>query len=450
MKSKLTKEFDLALNLWTGQKDLVATILRGPKKDVFELSETLAAISRYHTQSNKSASENFSFTANCSLSGGRHPCASPECRMTKIDGLLSFATLYADEVYIQDPFEDVALKRKNDLNEADRHEILNGIFTYMRLRPLVERGLIKYAFNTESFCNRHLESIAEPLWERIRKNEAQLDSVIRSELIECCKVTFNNENVNSPFFHIVGPEGIIEHGSVYFHPYQPMPKIFGQFTKKGPVHRLSRAEIEDSGVLGFVVNPIVRDLGRQEWHTALNGTSYLCDNENHVRLASKINPKAFVASSTAFRKGFQHNLPSVISNDVEALLNLRDREEDAFLVYRDKIRKLLQKNEAWDEKEVAKVFRDEIRPEINLINKKIADWKSNTRQSIGEKILFGAGAVSLGLYAGILPSDIGQIVAAIGGGSAIAGALMDFNKTFKEKQQARSNDFYFLWQATTL
>ena len=96
---------------------------------------------------------------------------------------------------------------------------------------------------------------------------------------------------------------------------------------------------------------------------------------------------------------------------------------------------------------MAEAFRDQILPEINLIDKKIKDWKLKTRESLKEKVIFGTGAVSIGLYAGMLPPNIGQLVAAIGGGSAIAGAVMDYNKTLKDRIEARSNDFYFLWQA---
>lgn len=448
MKNELIKEFDTTLRLWSNQDDITATVLDGPKKKVFELADTLARVVRYHTKSSNVVNENFSFTANSSLSGGRHPCAAPECRMQKISSLISFATLYADEVYIQIPFEDVALKTHKELNTADRHEILNAIIIYLQLRPLIERGIIKYAFNTVSFCQEHFHSIAKPLTARINEKEAALEAIIHGELIDNCSVVFNFENKRSPFFQISGPESIIEHGSVHFHPFDPHPSIFKEFAKKGPVYKLTRSEIEESGVLYYVINPILRDLGRQEWHTALTGNSYLCDNKTHLSLASKINPEAFTANSKAFDKGLKHYLPSIFSNDIKALVNLRNKEEEAFFVYRDKLRKLLQKPNGWDEKEVAKVFRDEILPEINLINKKVNDWKSNSLQSIGEKVLFGTGAVTLGLYAGILPANIGQIVAALGGGSAIASVLMDLNKTFKEKQQARTNDFYFLWKTT--
>ena len=86
-------------------------------------------------------------------------------------------------------------------------------------------------------------------------------------------------------------------------------------------------------------------------------------------------------------------------------------------------------------------------PEINLIDKKIKDWKSKTKNSLKTKLIFGSGAVTVGLYAGVLPPDIGQIIAAIGGGTAVTSALMELNSTLKEKDEARSNDFYFLWQA---
>lgn len=448
MKSELINEFDTVLSLWRGHGDLTTAVLEGPKREVFELADTLAAITRFHTKPSNLVNENFSFTANSSLSGGRHPCASPECRKQKVDSLVSFATLYADEVFIQSPFEDVASKAHKELNQSDRHEILNGIVTYMQLRPLIERGLIKYAFNTASFCKQHFEHIARPLSDRIHQKTTELATAIHSELIDRCTVIFNFENEQFPFFEITGPEDIIEHGSLYFYAFNPPPSIFKRFKKKGPLHKLSTAEIEDSGALHYVINPLLRDLAAQEWHTALCGTSYLCDNKAHLDLASKVTPKAFAANSTAFEKGLQHYLPSIYSSDINALLSLREQEEEAFYVYRDKLRQLLQRTNGWDEKEVSRVFRDEILPEVNRITKKVTDWKSSARQSIGEKMIFGTGAVTLGLYAGILPANIGQIVAALGGGSAIAGALMEFNKTFKEKQQARTNDFYFLWQAT--
>jgi hypothetical protein len=447
MEDDLVSELDMAINLWTDSTNIEEAIFHASKDKLFEFSEVLALICRYHSQAKAKKNEQFSFTANSALSGGSHPCASPECRFRRTESLIAFAALYADEVYIQQPFEGIALRDPSSIQEVDRHNLVAGIYTYKMLRPLIKKGVVKYAHDLNPFCDDHYATIAKPLAKKIDTKSKALEAEITRMLLESCSVTFNRTNQRSPFFEISGPEGVIEHGQVYFHAFRPMPSIFRKFQQKGPTYTLSKSEIEDSGVLGMVVKPIVRDITFQEWHTALNGTSYLCDNQAHITLVSKVNNEAFAANSAAFSNGLKHHLPQIYSRDPTTLLELREREAEAFYVYRDKLRKLLQGAGSWNENEVRRVFRDEVLPEINGLKKRVHDWKANARESLGEKLIFGTGAVTLGLYAGILPADIGQLVAALGGTSAAAGVLMDWNKTLKEKQQARTSDFYFLWEA---
>ena len=447
MADDLVSELDMAIALWTDGATIEEAVLNASKDELFEFSEVLTLISRHHSQAKAAKNELFSFTANSALSGGSHPCASPACRFQRTESLITFAALYADEVYIQQPFEGIALREPSSIREVDRHNLVAGIYTYRLLRPLIEKGVVKYAHDLNPFCDHHHATIAKPLANKIDLKSQALKAEITRLLLETCSVTFNQTNRHSPSFEISGPEGVIEHGTMHFHAYRPMPSIFRRFQKKGPTYKLSKSEVEDSGVLGMVVNPIVRDIMLQEWHTALNGTSYLCDNPAHIALVSRVNSDAFAANSAAFSNALKHNLPQVYSRDLTKLLELRDREGEAFVVYRDKLRKLMQGASSWNEKEVSRVFRDDVLPEINGLKKRIHDWKVNARESLGEKLVFGTGAVTLGLYAGILPADIGQIVATLGGTSAAAGVLMDWNKTLKEKQQARTSDFYFLWEA---
>jgi hypothetical protein len=447
MDDGLVSELDMAIALWTDGASIEEAIFHASRDELFEFSEVLSLISKHHSQPKAGKREQFSFTANSALSGGSHPCASRECRIQRTERLIAFAALYADEVYIQQPFEGIALRDPSSIREVDRHNLVAGIYTYKALRPLIEKGVVKYSHDLNPFCDYHSEIIAKPLAKRIDTKCQALEAEITRLLLESCSVTFNRTNRRSPYFEISGPEGVIEHGKVYFHAFQPMPSIFRRFQKRGSTYTLNKAEIEDSGVLRMVVSPIVRDITFQEWHTALNGTSYLCDNPAHIALVSTVNNETFAASSSAFSNALKHHLPQIYSRDPSTLLDLREREAEAFFVYRDKLRKLMQGAAGWNEKEVSCVFRDEIVPEINGLKKRIHDWKANARESLKEKLIFGTGAVTLGLYAGILPADIGQLVAALGGTSAAAGVLMDWNKTLKEKQQARTSDFYFLWEA---
>lgn len=439
-------EFDDIIAIWS-DGDYVKTVSNEPADKVFELAETMALSTRYHFKHDGLPNRNFSFIANSSLSGGSHPCSSPPCRIKKLQELVSFSSLYADEVYIQNPFEEILIGGPESINDTSRRELINGINNYFYLKPLIVKGIIKYAQNMVSLCSHHNEKLAKPLSDKIRKKEEKLYNLLEEHLVERCAISFDKTDGEIPFLKIEGPKELIDHGVQYLHFYGSLPEYFDRLVNKKLPYIFSKAEILSEGLLSLIISPILKDLSNQEWHSAFYGTSYLCDNPAQMRFASKLNSKAFAASSSAFNKGMSHSLPSVYSKDVAHLVKLREHEGEAFSVYRNKIHSLLRSTNQWTEAEVSDVFRDKILPEINSIDKKVKDWKVKSRESLKEKLIFGSGAVSIGLYAGMLPPEIGKIVAAVGGGSAIVGAVMDYNKTLKEKIEARGNDFYFLWQA---
>ncbi|WP_026600861.1 hypothetical protein [Methylomonas sp. 11b] len=440
------EEFETSIKLW-GDGDIIESLSSSEADDVFEFAETMALITRYHFNQNQQPNENFSFIANSSLSGGRHPCSYPECRLRKLDQLVSFASLYADEVYIQNPFEQVMLKSSENINEVSRQELTHGILNFFRLKPLIEKGIIKYAQNTVSLCQHHKDTLANPISKNIEQKEDKLYELLHEYLINKCAIYFDIGKGAGPFFKIEGPKSLIDHGVMYFHLYEPLPDFVESLKAKKLPYKLSQKEIADYNILSLIISPILRDLSNQEWHSAFHGTSYLCDNEAQMKIASQLNNPVYKANSSSFEKAMKHYLPTIHSKDYNAIVKLRERESEAFAVYRDKINSMIKKQKNWSEVEVSEMFRDQVLPEINIIEKKVKDWKSKSRESLKEKVIFGSGAISVGLYAGLLPPNIGQIIAAIGGGTAVVGAMMDYNKTLKEKEEARSNDFYFLWQA---
>mgnify|MGYP000456264223 CR=1 FL=1 len=452
------EEFELSINLFRdiyGDGNIINAVNSADKDDIYEFTETLYLISKYHFKFENKPNENFSFVANSSLSGGRFPCSHPRCRTQKLESLISFSSLYADEVYVQNPFEKIVLNGSNAFNENSRTELIHGIFNYFQLKPLIEKGIVKYAQNRVSLCKNHYETIALPLEAQINNKLEQLYTHLHDYLIERCTIFLDDLDDGSKFFKITGPDGLIEHGEVYLYLTEPlndcfkgpMSNFFTSIDNKCLPYKLSKAEIINESILEIVINPILDDLSNQEWHSAFYGTSYLFDNPTQIKIASKINNATYAANSLSFTKAMNHHLPLVFSNDLNTVVQLREQESEAFKVYRDKINTLIRQKDLWKEKDISEIFRDQVLPEINMIEKKVKDWQTKTRESIKDKILFGSGAVSIGLYSGTLPTSIGQFVAAIGGASVITSALMDYNKTLKEQIEARGNDYYFLWQA---
>ncbi|MBN7798413.1 hypothetical protein [Parahaliea mediterranea] len=445
--NEFIEECDLAISLFC-DGDVVQAVSERSAEELYEFAQTMALIARYHFVPSVGANRNFSFVANSSLSGGPHPCSYPDCRITKLEGLLSFAVLYADEVYIQNPFEEVYLAGASKIGDYARGEILTGILKYQFLRPLFEKGIIRYAQNEVRLCEHHSQTLAQPLLDEIDRKQELLFKLLEDFYLERCRVYFDVGEGAGPYLHVMGPTDVVDHGSVYFHLKGMLPEFLENLLNKKLPYEFSKREVVSEGLLSFIISPILEDLGRQEWHSTFFKTSYLCDNPMQMQIASKMNASAKTANSQAFNTAFHHAIPSVFSKDLDYLLRLRERENEAFSVYRSSLYSMLNDSRNWEVAEISEAFRDQVLPEINQINKRIADWKYKTRDALKEKVIFGSGTVAVGLYSGVLPHNIGEIIAALGGASALVGAAMDFNRTLKKPLVARESDLYFLWQAS--
>jgi len=442
------EEFNLPISLFA-DGDLAKAIFERSGDDILELTETLTLITRHHFPPQRANASGFTFVANSSLSGGRHPCGNPDCRSKKLEELVSFAALYADAVYIQNPFEEIFFRAQDGIKPVDRDELFFGITNYITLAPLIERGLIKYSHKAVYVCKHHFDSISSPLSERISLRNEALAKSIESHLENSCTFTLDTNKHGDQFLKATGPEAFIDHGVTYLHLYEGFSSA--ELREKYPSlpHQMSIEEIREHGLLSLIVGPILDDLAHQEWHNAFYSTSFLCDNPLQMRLARQANISEGSADSSALLSGFEHHLPTVLSSDTTALMELRDREFESFRVYRDKLRSLLSDSNSWTETEINNAFQDEIIPELNILEKRLHDWKSNLREGIAEKTIIGSGAIAVGLYSGLLPANIGEVFAAAGGGAAAVKTLLDINSTLKPHQRARANDYYFLWKANS-
>lgn len=286
-------EFETAINIW-GDGKTVESVASASSDDIYEFAETLALITKHHFTQKEEPNENFSFIANSSLSGGRHPCSSFECRGKKLNQLVTFASLYADEVYIENPFENIMLRGVESLKETDREELVHGILNYYYLKPLIEKGIIKYANNMVNLCEHHNETLAKPLSEKIERKEERLYEILNEFLLDKCSITFDMGDGAGPFLKIEGPESFIDHGVIYMHLYDPLPEIIETFKNKELPYKVSRVQILKEDMLSLIITPILRDLSSQEWHTNFYGTSYLCDNPTQIKIASQINSRAYI------------------------------------------------------------------------------------------------------------------------------------------------------------
>lgn len=439
-------ELDLTISLWM-QDGVAQSIEKLTPDSLFMLVETLYFITRNQVSCPTTNNENFSFIANSSLSGGVSNCANLQCRLNKLDELVSFASLYADVIYINNPFEPLYISWEDFRFSYIKTELLTAICQYFYLKPYLLLGVIKYSSGHMSLCSHHHETLAKPLSERINKKEQELTAIFNEHFLSNCTISLDKFENGEIFIEVLDKTNILEHGRSYLHfDGKPKSKYLRKLSQKNTKHVFSRKEIEEENILPSLVFPLVNDIIEQEWISYFYNSSLLLDNKDKIKVASQLNTETMSINSTTFTESVNHYLPTIHCRDPLEIIKLREREEESFKVYRDKLHRLLldapkQKPEIFPE-----IFRDTVLPEINLINKKLKDYQIKKRNSLRDKLIFGSGAVAFGLYSGVLPSNIGSILAAIGGGSAIVSSMIDYKSAFLSKDEIRSSDYYFLWQ----
>lgn len=445
------EEFDQSINLWS--QDINTSFENSSPETLYKLIETLSLSIKYHLSPSilDTQNENFSFIANTSLSGGRHPCSYIDCRASKLDGLVSFASLYADVVYIRNPFEYIYHSWNEHDIEYIKYEMLVAIQQYLYLKPYLVARIIKYSCSYVDLCSEHHETLAKPLYKKIEDKEKKLYSEFENHLLSNCIISLDKFKNGQAFIELIDKTGLIEHGKSYLHFYdksKSKSKHLRKLIKSGKKHVLTKSEIEQEELLSMIIGPSIYDILDQEWTSYFYDSSILFDNKQKYQIAGKMNEKIASINSEAFNDSISHYLPTIHSRDPLEIIKLRTEEEESFKVYRDKLHKLLMEAPKHEGKVISDIFRDTVLPEINLINKKIKDFQVKKQTAIRDKLIFGSGAVTFGLYSGMLPSNLGSILAAIGGGSAIVSTMIDYTSSFRSKDEARANDYYFLWELT--
>jgi hypothetical protein len=156
-----------------------------PAAKLFELFQSLLDARRVVPSGEQSP---FRFVANDSLSGAAIPFASLEQRFEKATKLARFAALYADKLFIRDPFDRYpqptsmrdakgnVTQVDGELQPADfedsglRIRLIDDIRLILFLKPLFEAGLLGFAESALHWC---------PSCVRIAQDRGELARLVR-------------------------------------------------------------------------------------------------------------------------------------------------------------------------------------------------------------------------------------------------------------------------------
>jgi hypothetical protein len=209
---------------------------------------------------------------------------------------------------------------------------------------------------------------------------------------------------------------------------------------------LSEEEVVQSGILDHFVHPIVDDIAVQNWYADECGANYLTGSELDLHLILSVGAREARVQNAALVEALKHTVPYLGNVDIGRLLKLREEEGEAFRVYRDALQKTLKEVRAARPQEMAEAFEDTVRPELNKIDLAVRKARKLLWGSLRRDIVLGGGAIAIGVFSGILPPDMGNIVAALGGLRVLEGLLEKVSRLQEEPAEIQQEKFYFLWK----
>jgi hypothetical protein len=162
------------------------------------------------------------------------------------------------------------------------------------------------------------------------------------------------------------------------------------------------------------------------------------------------NQRARTFNSAAVN-ALSHPLAFVDNVPLKRLLKLRASEGEAFNVYRDSVRQVLNNAQGKSSRELREAFEDQIRPELNKIELTIKNTRRLTALSTLTDVTVLFAAISIAAFSGLLPvglipRDILNVGAMLGGWQGVRGLASKLSTLRSVPKEAAENRFVFLWR----
>lgn len=391
----------------------------------------------------KTLDSGFNFIANSTLSGLPFPCESLDCRLQNIDKLARNAILYSDSIYLQNPFEQY-LKYK-EFDKVLRENLISDLIILHFIRPLLKIGLFKLAKSKTHFCHDCYVKFQEEYLNNFNYNLKIAEEVIEDSIYKDVTYTLIKSN-GKKAVQISGSNDFLDHPIIInFKKYTP--KVLAPLKlKKGGI-QLSPEQIKSSGLLYYLLGDILKNITIQDYYSKYYSAHILTNRELDLTILNLINKKTFNIEQIPradILKNIDHFVPYIGEISLKRLIDLRKNEGESFQVYRDKINSIVKMTNL-DGKDYSDIFKDEIQPELNRINQTIKNNRKHLWNNVKSNIFLASTYITATLYSGVLPSNINEIVAAIGGFSFAQTIGQDVINLIKQPA-IRENELYFLWK----
>jgi hypothetical protein len=436
----------------------VRRVLRLSAGQLSDLGAEAAAVTKAEDLERESGS--LAHSATLSLGGGTEPCASVSCRIRHVDQLAQFAAFYSDRVYIHNFLSDYEHEpHSGDMPslEERRYRLLDDLRVMVRIRPLIETGLIIPVTTTGEVCNQCIA---------LGAFGTDADKRFIHERRRLVRRFFEEMSVELSYYdgeweiRCEAPEELLEHGGTiisYKEPPEPlrgMPRIL-QRALEGELVRLSRDvrrklrrhEAAASEVFGSIVFEMAV--------SQVLGTAYLSDTKLPIEVLSAISGDADLARRNSIvQKHLTSLVPFLGEVPAASVLKLRQREEESFLTYRQALNKAIDDVRAqrsdFSERDARLIYADVVAPELARLDRAVKTARREILKDVGRSIAGWSAAISFGMYTGLFPEQLLLAAKALGLSKVLADIGAAIGRLASPGDVIRKENLFFLWKVRQL
>ncbi len=397
----------------------------------------------------------FAYSASTGLGAGRLPCIEINCRSRRATEIAQFAGLYSDRVYLFNFFTELQYPIPETEDEEVRFymQFCDDLKILFLLRPLLEAGII-VPYTPPFYCVHCAVELSFGIDARdsLKEERRKLFKRFRRETeIELERDEFGYHAT------IAGPEYLIEHAKNLMEindkrtlkKISRIPGLQDRLQKRDPIRLTSLVRkslnLEDSWI-----NDILQDIH----HAAISQTlraSFLTNREILIETLNRVSADKLTSEKNRIvQKYITSIVPFVEGLSTKSLLKIRNRENEAFLIFRkalnSAISEYLKSKDTITESQAKQIYGDIISPRIALLEKRIKENKRDLFKSVTRKIISTAGAITFGLYSGLAPNNFMAIASALGLMKLTKDVLEELMNKSDSGKEIRSDEMYFLWK----
>ena len=379
----------------------------------------------------------FNFSSSITLSGGEYPCASPSCRIERVNDLAKFSAIYSSSTTIHNPFDFiyyVISPEQHPINVSDeeiRRETFIAFMIAQEFKPLIEARVLNFSRTLYLIC-KECKIKRDNETKSIKK---KLDQIAKKNLFPLLKDRVALElKQKDKYFHLSGIDELIGE-DLYFH-YLKFPEfLIGTNGKKiTDIHQLKNSnplvkQLFDNAIESLMVQKI-SDLEKIT-------KTYLTNSLFEKILLEEMGKK----SEDKVLNFFLEDVPVIQTIPYERVLEMRQKHSDEFSSFQDEVSIVMDKAKSFEtQTEFNEYVKDKLQSQLNDI-KKIQE--KQRKKNLLKGVLQGA---FLGASIAISLKTNGQVPALLGVAQASYGCSNLLSQVGDFENRLRKSPMYFYYR----